>query len=89
MPTGDSGVALLARLSQACWAMTSQRRREDRVIRLLYPPEAATCAVCRKELEPCLDTELIEFAGRAWWLCGARCKDEFDRQPLGWSEEAP
>ena len=68
---------------------TNQRRKDDRVGRLLHPPEAAQCAVCRNELEPCLENECLEFAGRTWWFCSERCRDEFDRQPLGWSEEAP
>ena len=67
---------------------TEHRRRDDRVTGRLRAPQAADCAVCGQELEPCLENERLDFAGLTRWFCCRTCRDEFDRQPLFWSEES-
>ena len=64
------------------------RRKNDRVAGWLQAPEATDCTVCGQELEPCLENERLDFAGLTWWFCSEACRNEFDRQPLFWSEEA-
>ena len=62
------------------------RRRSDRVAERLRPTGSLVCPVCARGFEPDEEAEPVKFAGQVMWLCGERCFNEFDRQPLRFAD---
>jgi YHS domain-containing protein len=58
----------------------------DRVVERERPSGPVVCPVCARVFEPDQEAEHVEFASRTVWLCNERCRKEFDRQPLRYTE---
>ena len=62
------------------------RRKTDRIAERRRPSGPLRCPVCARKFEPDEEAEGVDFGGQVLWLCSIRCVDEFDRQPLRYSD---
>jgi len=62
-------------MSGATPAVTRQRRPD--------PPGMATDPVCGMSVDPATTHHRAEYAGRAYFFCGARCRERFAAEPEG------